>query len=71
MAKATGKKTKRRVVRRANLPEGESKLSTNVPEHVHRKLKAVAALRGVSIRELLIEYADSLSLDTSSTKRAR
>ncbi len=71
MAKPTRKKAKRRVAERAKLPEGESKLSTNVPEQVHRKLKTVAALRGVSIRKLLIEYADGLSLDTSSAKRRR
>ncbi len=71
MAKPTRKKAKRRVAQRAKLPEGETKLSTNIPVEVHRKLKAVAALRGVSIRELLIEYSDSLRLDTSGARRRR
>ena len=53
------------------LPEGESKLSTNVPDEVHRKLKAVAALRGVSIRDLLIEYSDSLELKIPKQSRRR
>ena len=57
---ATSRRAKRPV--QPGLPEGETKLSTNIPEDVHRKLKAVAALRGVSIRELLIDYADSLEL---------
>ena len=51
------------------LPEGETKFSTKIPEDVYRKLKAVAALRGVSIRELLIDYADSLEL--KAPKRGR
>ena len=53
------------------LPEGESKLATNVPEDVHRKLKAVAALRGVSIRELLIEYANTLELKLPGKRRKK
>ncbi len=53
------------------LPEGESKLATNVPEDVHRKLKAVAALRGVSIRNLLIEFADTLELKVPSKRRKK
>ena len=57
MARAAKKK-----VVRSGLPEGESKLSTNIPENLHRKLKAVAALRGVSIRDLIIEYAEDLEL---------
>ena len=68
--------SKRRVTSRTakrpvqpRLPEGETKLSTNIPEDVHRKLKAVAALRGVSIRELLIDYADSLELKVPKRRR--
>ena len=55
---------------KTGLPEGESKLSTNIPETLHRKLKAVAALRGVSIRDLIVEYAEGLRLEVPS-KRAR
>ena len=65
MAKRAKKK-----VATGRLPEGESKLSTNIPEDLHRKLKAVAALRGVSIRDLIIEYADGLELKVPS-KRSR
>ena len=60
---------KKRVVK-SRLPEGESKLSTNIPVGLHRKLKAVAALRGVSIRDLIIEYAEGLELKVPS-KRTR
>jgi len=55
---------------KSGLPEGDSKLSTNIPETLHRKLKAVAALRGVSIRDLIIEYAEKLELKVPS-KRTR
>ena len=53
------------------LPDGDVKLATNVPEDVHRKLKAVAALRGVSIRNLLIEFADTLELKVPSKRRKK
>ena len=53
------------------LPDGDVKLATNVPEDVHRKLKAVAALRGVSIRNLLIEFADTLELKLPSKRRKK
>ncbi len=42
------------------LPEGDVKLSTNIPADVHKRFKAVAALRGISMKELLIDFADSL-----------
>ena len=52
------------------LPAGESKLSTNIPERLHRRLKAAAALQGVSIRDLIVEYAEKIDLDKLS-KRTR
>ena len=69
MAKRPTTRYKHKTADKPERREGESKLSTNVPEDVHRKLKAVAALRGISIRELLIEYADSLAL--KAPKRGR
>ncbi len=69
MAKRPTSRRKLKMADKPGLPEGESKLSTNIPENVHRKLKAVAALRGISIRELLIEYADSLVLEASKSWR--
>ena len=66
MAKGTRPKAKRTT---ASLPAGESKLSTNIPIVVHRKLKAVAALRGISIRELLIEYANSLTFEGADKRK--
>ena len=66
MARAAKKK-----VVKSGLPEGESKLSTNIPETLHRKLKAVAALRGVSIRDLIIEYAEGLELKVPSKRTRR
>lgn len=53
------------------VPPGESKLSANIPEELHRKLKAVAALRGIKIRELLIEYIQSLELKLPSKRRKK
>ena len=53
------------------VPPGESKLSANIPEELHRKLKAVAALRGIKIRELLIEYIQSLELNLPSKRRKK
>lgn len=64
MARAAKKK-----VAKSGLPEGESKLSTNIPETLHRKLKAVAALRGVSIRDLIIEYAQNLKLEVPPKRK--
>ena len=52
------------------LPAGESKLSTNIPERLHRRLKAAAALRGVSIRDLIVEFAEKIDLEKLS-KRTR
>jgi len=66
MASAAKKK-----VAKSGLPEGDSKLSTNIPEILHRKLKAVAALRGVSIRDLIIEYAEKLELKVPSKRTRR
>ena len=66
MAKRAKKK-----VRTPGVPPGESKLSANIPEELHRKLKAVAALRGVKIRELLIEYIQSLELKVPSNRRKK
>ena len=60
---------KKKVVK-PGLPKGESKLSTNIPEELHRKLKAAAALQGVSIRDLIVKYAEKIDLDKLS-KRAR
>ena len=54
----------------SGLPAGESKLSTNIPERLHRRLKAAAALQGVSIRDLIVEYAEKIDLDKLS-KRTR
>ncbi len=42
------------------LPDGDVKLSTNIPADVHQRFKVVAALRGISMRSLLIGFADSL-----------
>ena len=69
MAKRRNTHRKPKTTDKPGLPKHESKLSTNIPEDVHRKLKAVAALRGISIRELLIEYADSLVLETPKSGR--
>ncbi len=66
MAKRAKKK-----VATPGVPPGESKLSANIPEVLHRKLKAVAALRGVKIRELLIEYIQSLELKLPSNRRKK
>ncbi len=66
MAKRAKKK-----VTTAGVPPGESKLSANIPEKLHRKLKAVADLRGVKIRELLIEYIQSLELRVPSNRRKK
>ncbi len=69
MAKRRTTHRKPKTTDKPGLPKHESKLSTNIPEDVHRKLKAVAALRGISIRELLIEYADSLVLEAPKSGR--
>ena len=66
MAKRAKKK-----VTTPGVPPGESKLSANSPEELHRKLKAVAALRGIKIRELLIEYIQSLELKLPSKRRKK
>ena len=69
MAKRRTTHRKPKTTDKPGLPKHESKLSTNIPEDVHRKLKALAALRGISIRELLIEYADSLVLEAPKSGR--
>ncbi len=66
MAKRAKKK-----VTTPGVPPGESKLSANIPKELHRKLKAVAALRGIKIRELLIEYIQSLELKLPSKRRKK
>ncbi len=66
MAKRAKKK-----VTTPGVPPGESKLSANIPEELHRKLKAVAALRGIKIRELLIEYIQSLELKLPRKRRKK
>ena len=58
-------------VEKPGLPPGEIKLSTNIPERLHRRLKAAAALQGVSIRDLIVEYAEKIDHDKLSKRTRR
>ena len=42
---------------------GYKKFGTTLPVETCRRLKIAAAMRGVTVQKLLIDYADTLKLD--------